>query len=796
MTKTDSQSAQIIRISVRTLVEFILRSGDLTSGFAGGSRALEGIKAHKRVQKDQPEEYRQEVSLSFRRETDGLILEIGGRADGIITGQDGVTVDEIKSTTRELGEIREEDNPLYWAQAQCYAYIYAAQNSLETIRVQLTYSHIETKEILRFRRKFSLEELNLFFEDLVTRYLVWARNLEAHQRLRDETSRRLEFPYSSYRKGQRELAIAVYKTIRRGRKLFAQAPTGTGKTLASLFPAVKALGEGQIEKIFYLTAKTVTQEVASQALNKLRDQGLVLKSLSLTAKDKICFNPAAGCNVDECEYAAGHFDRVNQAIADIFPLQEFSRTAIEACARQHRVCPFELSLDLSLWADCIICDYNYVFDPRVSLKRFFGESGGSYCFLADEAHNLPDRAREMFSASLDRESLREIKNLVKGDNPSLAKALQAAASAVRDQAAVRDGENSDEPEAEAIVRPDFPPEIVTPLWRVVQKTEDWLMRNQPGPYRERLLELYFNVTWFLRVIELYDERYVTYIEKNGRNVIVKLFCIDPSHLLRQALLQGRAAVYFSATLTPLEYFFTTLGGDLEDYRIKTDSPFPRENLSVMVADRIQTTFKAREFTYDGVTDLIAALTGQKQGNYLVYFPSYQYMNEIAARFASQYPSVRTILQETGMSEQSREEYLAQFTPGQSETLVGFAVMGGIFGEGIDLTGERLSGTVIVGVGLPQVCLEREIIRSYYQSQNGQGFDYAYTYPGMNKVMQAAGRVIRTDTDKGVVLLVDERFQRGIYRTLLPEWWKPVAKVGEAADVVSRTRDFWQRGRRF
>ncbi|EGO64651.1 ATP-dependent DNA helicase [Acetonema longum] len=787
MTTTGNQSIQAIKVSVRTLVEFILRSGDLTSGFAGGSRALEGIKAHKRVQKDQPEEYRQEVSLSFRREADGLVLEISGRADGIITGRDGVTVDEIKSTARELGEIREEDNPLYWAQAKCYAYIYAAQNSLEIIRVQLTYSHIETREILQFRQEFTFEQLKLFFEDLSDRYLAWARTLEAHQSQRNKTSRSLDFPYSSYRKGQRELAVAVYKTILGGRKLFAQAPTGTGKTLAALFPAVKALGEGQIEKIFYLTAKTVTQEVAVQGLAKLKDRGLVLKSLCLTAKDKICFTPGAGCNGDECEYAAGHFDRVNQALEAIFPLQEFSRQAIEACARQHRVCPFELSLDLALWADCIICDYNYVFDPRVSLKRFFSETGGSYCFLADEAHNLPERAREMFSACLDKGSVLEMKRLVQSDNPSLSKALQGVNNCFIDLRKRCEAQGAD-----SLVQPDFPPDLLTPLWRVVQKTDEWLVRNQSAPYREKLLELYFAITWFLRVTDLYDKRYVTYIEKKGADLSLKLFCIDPSHLLRQALLQGRAAVYFSATLTPLDYFFTTLGGDPDDYRIKAGSPFPRENLMVMVADRIQTTFKAREFTYDGVTGLIAALTGQKQGNYLVYFPSYQYMNEIAARFAAQYPSVRTILQEAGMPESEREQYLAQFVPDQSETLIGFAVMGGIFGEGIDLTGERLSGTIIVGVGLPQVCLEREIIRSYYQSQNSQGFDYAYTYPGMNKVMQAAGRVIRTDTDKGVVLLVDERFQRGIYRTLLPEWWKPVARVGGASEVVSRAREFWRR----
>jgi DNA excision repair protein ERCC-2 len=412
-----------IRLSVRTLVEFVLRSGDLTSTFSGRSRAVEGTKAHQKVQKAQPAHYRPEVPLSHTIEAVDFVIEIGGRADGIIEQDDVTVIDEIKSTDTALDAIHEDDNPLFWAQAKCYAYIYALQQSLEKIAVQLTYYQVEDKTCLRFVQCYAISDLTAFFSDLIDRYLDWARLIQQGQADRNQSIKELKFPFDSFRAGQRELAVAVYRTVTAGNKLFAQAPTGIGKTLASLFPAVKAIGEGKTEKIFYLTAKTSTREIAEQALATLREKGLVLKSLTLTAKDKICFNAETDCDPEKCIYACGHYDRIHAALREIYAQPVFTRIIIEECAKKYQICPFEFSLDLALWADCVICDYNYVFDPRVSLKRLFAEDAGSHCLLIDEAHNLVDRAREMYSATLSKKPISELKQALKQSQPKLAKGL-------------------------------------------------------------------------------------------------------------------------------------------------------------------------------------------------------------------------------------------------------------------------------------------------------------------------------------------------------------------------------------
>lgn len=774
-----------IEVWVRNFVEFVMRSGDLVAAFGGGSRAAEGARAHRKLQKAQPPGYRPEVSLSHTVETPELTLEIKGRADGVIEEDGRVVVDEIKTTTLPLEEIGEEDNPVFWGQAKCYAYIYAVQNSLDGIGVQLTYYNLGDKTSRKFIKVFAVQELEAFFGDLVARYTAWALGMRAHIAARDASIAGLEFPYAAYRPGQRELAVAVYRTIAAGSKLFAQAPTGIGKTMAVLFPAIKALGGGYGKKLFYLTAKTVTRELAENALAALRAGGLRLKAVTLTAKEKLCFSPGAKCGAEECEFACGHFDRVGAALADIFAEPEFTRTVVEEYARKHRVCPFEFSLDLALWADCIICDYNYVFDPRVALKRFFGEGGGDFSFLVDEAHNLPDRAREMFSAELAKAPFLELRREVRPVRPRLAKALSAVNAYLLELR-----KKSAAAEAGTIVRQELPQDILPLLWKFVGEADTWLAQNEPAPFRDKLLELYFAAAGFLRIAELYDERYTAYIEAAGRDVRLKLFCVDPSGLLRQTMRQGRATVLFSATLAPLDYFMAMLGGEAGDNCFKVASPFPRRNLKVLLADDIGTRYKRREATYDRVVGRIAAFTRQKQGNYLIYFPSYRYLEEVYNRFTGQWPAVRTLRQTPEMSEEERAGFLAAFTAESEASLLGFAVLGGVFGEGIDLAGERLIGSVVVGVGLPQLCVERDIIRDYFAASNGAGFEYAYVYPGMNKVLQAAGRVIRTETDRGAVLLIDDRFGGGIYRRLLPEWWKPLQRVHSDRDIECCLARFW------
>ena len=776
-----------IKLSVRTLVEFVLRSGDLVSSFSGRSRALAGTKAHQKVQKSQPDHYRPEVSLSHTVTVEDFVLEISGRADGIIE-QAGVTViDEIKSTNVLLDTIRADDNPLFWAQAKCYAYIYALQQNLDSIQVQLTYYQLEDRTCKRFLQCFRSVDLAVFFIDLVNRYLDWASLVQQAQANRNHSIQELNFPFDSFRAGQREFAVAVYRSIAAGTKLFAEAPTGIGKTMASIFPAVKAMGEDKVEQIVYLTAKSSARDIAEQALIVLRQRGLLLKSLTLTAKEKICFAETTDCDPQKCPYAHGHYDRIQSAMRDIYTQPVFSRSVIEEYAEKHQVCPFEFSLDLALWSDCVICDYNYVFDPRVSLKRMFSEDALRYCLLIDEAHNLVDRAREMFSASLAKKPVSELKQTMKAAQPKLSKALGPVLTWIN-----RWGKACEQDPDKLLVQKEVPVDSLAPMHKFIKIADDWLAKNEPALYRDQLLQIYFDIHAFLRTAEEYGEDYVFYVEKDGTSVTGKLFCMDPSRLLKQVLLPGRPAVFFSATLSPLEYFKDTLGGDATDCCLAIDSPFPRNHLHVLVADSIGTTYKARESTYGAVVEAIHAVVEAKPGNYLAFFPSYRYLDEVSGRYGEQYGEVQLIRQSARMTDTEREEFLACFTTQPQGTLVGFAVLGGAFGEGIDLTGERLSGAVIVGIGLPQVCPERNTIRTYYEEKNGMGFEYAYLYPGMNKVLQAAGRVIRTDEDRGVVLLIDERFSQPRCRKLLPDWWKPVKTVRGVAAIQASVLNFWRR----
>lgn len=779
-----------VKISIRNLVELVLRSGDIDSRLVSSSRMLEGTRIHQKIQKEGGDKYNKEVYLSFDYEIEGFVIKLEGRADGIITESEGIVIDEIKSTSRPLEYIDDEFSLLHWAQVKCYAFIYATQNELEEICVQLTYFQIDTEEIKKIRKQLKLSQLQDFMSELLDRYLIWASMSETWNTQRDISIKNLQFPFETYRKGQRELAVAVYKTIMQEKKLFVQAPTGIGKTISTLFPAVKAVGEQHISKIFYLTAKTITRQVAEEAFTKMRGNGLRFRTITLTAKDKICFNKEGSCNPDFCEYAKGHFNRVNAALIDILQNEEyFSREVIEDYALKHKVCPFEFALDISLWADCIICDYNYVFDPRVYLKRFFLNSNGDYAFLVDEAHNLVDRAREMFSAQISKSTFLEAKNLMKEKQPKIAKLLYKINSymiTLRKQCA-QEG---------FIISKDEFNDLYRLLNRFINESEEWILQNQNKNIEDfdKIIEVYFNSISFLKISEFYDERYVTFIEAKANEVRVKLFCIDPSFLLADAVKRGKTAIFFSATLTPLSYFMDILGGDSNDYNINLMSPFENTNLCLLVEDKISTKYKNRENSYDRIVEIIKVAIDKRIGNYLVYFPSYKYMNEVYTRFIEKYPDIETMLQQGSMSEEEREDFINRFQPNTTENLVCFGVLGGIFSEGIDLKGERLIGAIIIGVGLPQVSTEQDIIMNYFQQKNGMGFENAYMFPGMNKVLQAAGRVIRSENDIGMVLLVDERFSNYDYKCLFPKHWEHNVRVKNARDLELKLEQFWDRQR--
>lgn len=784
---------KVVRISVRSLVEFILREGDIDNRVSGSmdrDAMLMGGRLHRKIQRRMGPEYHAEVSLKIQIPCGDFTLQIEGRADGIIekeeNGHREVTVDEIKGVLRDLRHV-ESPVGVHLAQAKCYAYIYAVQHDLGEIGVQMTYCNLDTEEIKRFLVPFQVKELEEWFDDLVRRYRKWAEFEMEWKKKRDLSIRTVEFPFP-YRKGQRDVAAAVYRTILRKKKLFIQAPTGVGKTISTVFPAVKAVGEGLGDKIFYLTAKTITRTVAEQAFRTLKEQGLSMKTITLTAKEKLCFCGETTCNPDDCPYAKGHFDRVNDAVFDLITgTDEFSRQVIEAQAQKYRVCPFELALDVSVWSDAVICDYNYVFDPTAHLKRFFSEgAGGEYIFLIDEAHNLVERGREMYSAVLYKEDFLDLKRAVKGASPSLARSL--------------DGVNrlflALKKECENYVVLDSVSHIALKLMNLLSVMESFMEEQSDPDLREKVRDLYFQVRSFVNIHDIMDENYVIYceLEENGM-FRLKLFCVNPAVNLQNYLEYGTGTVFFSATLLPIHYYRKLLSVETDDYAIYAESSFPPENRLILQGRDVSTKYTLRGTEmYRKIADYIARAVRTKKGNYMAFFPSYRVMEEVCEQFSlicEEYPGLaETVVQSQNMGEPEREAFLARFDEERENSLVGFCVMGGIFSEGIDLAEDRLIGAVIVGTGIPQVCNDREIMKQYFDGRDMPGFEYAYLYPGMNKVLQSAGRVIRTEQDKGMILLLDERFLRRQYRELFPREWEN-CRTCNAVTMETYMEEFWK-----
>ena len=820
-------SREQIKISVRNLVEFILRSGDIDNRHHASSETAmqDGSRIHRMIQKQMGPDYQAEVTLRYTHVTEHYDLVVEGRADGIIDTPKEKVIDEIKGTYRELFRMKEA-NPVHLAQAKCYAYIYALQKEISVIQVRMTYCHLETEEIRYFTSEYTFEELKKWFEGVLQEYVKWADYEYQWKQTRNESIRQVQFPFP-YREGQKELVTYVYQTIYHKRKLFLEAPTGVGKTISTVFPAIKAMEKGMGDKLFYLTAKTITRTVAEQTFEILRQQGLQLKSVILTAKDKICFMEETQCNPEHCPYAKGHFDRINEAMYDLLTHEDsFSREKIEEYAHKHKVCPFEFCLDMSLYADAIIGDYNYLFDPHVYLKRFFGEnSSKNYVFLIDEAHNLLERGREMYSATLLKEEFLELKRI-----------LQDGADDIEEQkenhgvshktvlfgqgyayAMIKQLEKCNKEmlvlkkECEDCRILDSVERLILPLGRLREKMESYLEESEDGevPEKEPLLDLYFKIKHFLEIYELVDDKYVKYSQRseNG-DFLVKLFCVDPSTNLKGCMQKGRSSVLFSATFLPIQYYKTLLGGEEKDYEVYANSVFDPEKRGLFVANDVTSKYTRRsEEEFMKIAKYIQQIVTKRHGNYMVFCPSYAFLEEVYQVFAEYFATeeMDCVLQSDIMNEADREEFLHLFEGNveldienalnfdvsyeEDRYLIGFCVLGGIFSEGIDLKHDSLIGAIVIGTGLPQVCFEREILKNYFDDNGGNGFDYAYRFPGMNKVLQAAGRVIRTSDDVGIIALLDERFQQNAYIRLFPREWENYQEVGMAT-IEKKVERFW------
>jgi DNA excision repair protein ERCC-2 len=752
--------SEAIQISVRALVEHVFRSGSIDSRFRSPSTLLDGTRIHQMIQKTYQDSDQKEVYLRTEIPFDDFSFIIDGRCDGLLFREDEVIIDEIKSFSQPSEQLEQGGYPVHWAQAKMYAYMYAMDNDLQEIFVQLTYVHVETLSKTYFKKKYQFSELVTFVGKVIEEYVPYAKLLHEHRKKRNESCKELAFPFDSYREGQRKLAGVVYKTILDEKNLFAKAPTGIGKTISTLFPSVKAIGEGLLNRVFYLTAKTITRTTAEEAFKKMRSGGLCISSITITAKDKVCFKDETVCQKDYCEFADGYYDRINDAIIDILTNEMgMTREIIEIYAKKHSVCPFEFSIDLAYAVDCIICDYNYIFEPRVSLKRLFEEQKKHTALLIDEAHNLVDRGREMFSASLNKELFLQLKKDYKGVN----QAVYAAASKLNAWFISLKKVNPDKHE---FTVDHLNEELIEHLIQFVECSEQVLQTETS----QTLLEAYFMVNNFLKITQLLDEHYVIYAEKIKNDITVKLFCIDPSKLLKQMGKGYRSKIFFSATLSPLSYFQDILGGEEEDYALTIPSPFSSEQVEVFI-NPLSTRYRDREQTKDSIVSAIQSLIKNRPGNYFIFFPSYQYLLAVYDLFKQKDEETNTIIQASGMTETEREAFLEAFQPNQTETLLGFAVLGGIFSEGVDLIGDRLNGVVVVGVGLPQLCFERNLIKDHFYQKDKNGYDYAYVYPGMNKVLQAGGRLIRSEDDHGTIVLIDDRFLQRQYQMLMPLEWQ-------------------------
>ena len=778
----------VIRISVRSLVEFIMRSGDIDNRIAGADKdsMLLGGKIHRKIQRRMGSDYHAEIGLKFEVPCKGFLLMIEGRADGIIETPEGIVIDEIKGVLKDLNLLKEPVG-VHLAQARCYAYIYASQKKLEEIGIQMTYCNMETEEIKRFQSVYSFQELDTWFWELIGKYEKWARYQIQWKGKRNQSIKEIEFPFA-YREGQKDLVVSVYRTILRKKKLFIQAPTGVGKTMATVFPAVKAIGEGLGEKLFYLTAKTITRTVAWQAFDTLKEQALRMKVIVLTAKEKICFCEETNCNPDACPYAKGHYDRVNDAVYELITTSdEMSREILEEQARKWQVCPHEMSLDIAEWVDAVICDYNYVFDPNAYLRRFFGEGNkGEHLFLIDEAHNLVERGREMYSAQIYKEDILKIKKLVKDRDEKLARKLN---DCNKQLLALKR-------ECDGLQVLDSVSHIYLKLMALMTEMERYLEDCKEEEIRQEVLNLYFSVRTFLNIHDRLDENYLIYseLEDSGRFKL-RLFCVNPANCLQEFLDKGNSTIFFSATLLPIHYYTKLLSTSKEDYAIYAESPFDPARRQLILGTDVSTKYTRRgEDMYRRYARYLIQVARTRIGNYIAFFPSYRFMEEVYEVFVDllkEDQEIEYVMQSQYMSEEAREIFLENFEEDRKHSLMGFCVMGGIFSEGIDLAEDKLIGAIIIGTGLPQVCRERELLKNYFDAHGLRGFDYAYLYPGMNKVLQSAGRVIRTDEDRGVILLLDERFRDGRYQETFPREWKEYA-LCNVENVEDYLETFWKK----
>lgn len=743
----------------------------------------EGSRLHSVYQSKQSSNYLAEFPLKMSFNVDEVNIVLEGRADGIIKrSETEYVIDEIKTTVEDLKIFHDDNLEWHLGQAKCYAYMFAKQTNLEYIGIKLTYIRQgKEKEQLVDSYVFNILELEQFVVKLLNEYLSFYNIIFNKISKRNESIEALKFPFSKFRQGQRDLAKYTYAMAKKRGRLFAEAPTGIGKTISTLFPFIKALKDDDNSKIFYLTAKTSGRESAHQAVKLLKENGLSLGDIMITAKDKICFCKGQACNPEECPYAKGYYNKIQTVLRyAILNYDDFDLQIITQLAYENQICPFEFELDLSLFMDVIICDYNYLFDPISYMKRYFDEDTSSFLVLVDEAHNLVDRSRDMYSASLSyKQFLQARKSVCHSKLHQLKLAMSKMNKMFK----------------EYLVNPKDGNYILDEFYEYTYKTISSFItsmqdinKNENKEMSKELLEFYLEVNRFSKILEFYNDHFICYYEIHDDDLILHVSCLDASSFLYSSLRRLRGSVLFSATLSPIEYYVDMLGGKKEDAQLILPSPFPVDNLKIIIAPKVSIRYKNRDASYQQVADYIKAFVKNKVGNYFIFLPSYEYLTNLMPYIDME--DVDVYEQDRGMSDEDKEAFLTNFKPHPERTTLGFVIVGGAFGEGIDLVSDRLIGAVIVGIGMPKINFVSDQIMKYYDSKEQSGYNYAYLNPGMNKVMQALGRVIRSETDRGAVLLIDERYLTNDYRDLFKSEWRKYEVAFSPKEVSDILQDFF------
>ena len=771
------------KVSVRELVAFVHNEESIDNRKQSNHTALEGSKIHRKLQQSMDENYQSEVSLKTVYQGKQFDIQLEGRCDGIWQKENQIIIDEIKTGEHTFEQLEDATLQLFMAQAKIYAYIYSLQEKLEEVVVMVRYFCTQDEKIDEYQNQYSFDELNDYYQETMKEYEKWLIFLDKYRQNRQKKLQALQFPYNNYRKGQRELSIAVYRTLSQEKCLFMEAPTGTGKTLSTLFPALKAMGEYNQGRIFYLTAKTITRQVALDTMKLFEEQQSEIKTIEISAKEKICFMNECKCNPDYCPFAKNYYQKQKLAIWDLLNNGHFySREQISEVAKKYECCPFELSLDLSLYSDVIVCDYNYLFDPQVYLKRFFElEETDSY-FLVDEGHNLISRAREMYSKALSLQLIKDFKKLLPKHHRKHHKILQQFIEYCEESRKLLK-------DRYYLFQKELPDKLIDLGYRWSEYFRDFLLELK-DEIPTWLQNLYFDLMSFLKISEYYDGHFTFLVELVNHELQFKIFCLDPAHFIKQKLDFGKGSVLFSATLSPVQYYQNLLVGHTDDLTFRQSSPFNQNQFQVLVADYLPMTYKYRSQVVDSLCELIKKATDIKVGNYFCFFPSFSYMEEVYQRYIQLYPEAEVLIQSRELKDVEKEAFLANFQAQNEQVVLGFCVLGGVFSEGIDLKKNRLIGSIIVSVGLPQISKEQEELKKYFDEKNQQGFYYIYQLPGFNKIMQAAGRVIRTEEDRGVILLIDQRFGRKDYMQLYPAHWSKGVVVHDLNSMLNQLKQFW------